>query len=90
LNRIVEDHHHAVTSVPFERAVVHNDDFADGGVVVPQQGHHVFRIRAFNEPVNFRAGAGWPLGSGFENYIKRRLGRTAHGREPAFIDHNLP
>ena len=36
-HRIVEDHHHAVTSVAFERAVVLDDDFADGRMVVAQQ-----------------------------------------------------
>ena len=46
---IVEDHHHAVASVAFERAVVLDDDFADGRMVVAQQGHHVFRIRTFGE-----------------------------------------
>ena len=34
---IVEDDHHAVTSVAFERAVVFDDDFADGRMVVAQQ-----------------------------------------------------
>ena len=47
---VIEDHHHAVTSVSFERAVVLDDDFADGRMVVAQQGHHVFRIGAFSEP----------------------------------------
>ena len=47
---IIEDHHHAVTSIAFERAVVLDDDFADGRVVVAQQGHHVFRVGAFSEP----------------------------------------
>ena len=36
-HRIIEDHHHAVTSVSFERAVVLDDDFADGRMVVAQQ-----------------------------------------------------
>ena len=48
-HRIVEDHHHAVTGVAFERAVVLDDDFADGRMVVAQQGHHVFRVGAFGE-----------------------------------------
>src|SRR6185437_16937132 len=42
-------HHHAVTSIAFERAVVLDDDFADSRVVVAQQGHHVFRVGAFGE-----------------------------------------
>ena len=46
---IVEDHHHAVTGVAFERAVVLDDDFADGRMVVAQQGHHVFSVGAFSE-----------------------------------------
>jgi hypothetical protein len=52
LNRhwIVEDHHHAVASVAFEGAVVFDDDFADGGMVVAQQSHHVFGVGAFCEP----------------------------------------
>ena len=49
-HRIVEDHHHPVASVPFERAVVLDDDFADGGMVIAQQSHDVFRIGAFSEP----------------------------------------
>ena len=48
-HRIIEDHHHAVTGVPFERAVVLDDDFADGRMVVAQQSHHVFRVGAFGE-----------------------------------------
>jgi hypothetical protein len=31
---IIEDHHHTVASVSFERAVVLYDDFADGRMVV--------------------------------------------------------
>jgi hypothetical protein len=33
----------------FERAVVFDDDFANGRVVVAEQRHHVFRVRAFGE-----------------------------------------
>ena len=33
-HRIIEDDHHAIASVAFERAVVFDDDFADGRVVV--------------------------------------------------------
>jgi hypothetical protein len=47
---IVEDHHHTVASVAFERTVVLDDDFADGRMVVAQQGHHVFGIGAFGKP----------------------------------------
>jgi hypothetical protein len=47
---IIEDHHHPVTGIPFECAVVLDDDFANGRVVVAQQSHHVFGIRAFGEP----------------------------------------
>ena len=36
-HRIVEDHHHAVASVPLKRAVVFDDDFANGRMVVAQQ-----------------------------------------------------
>ena len=48
-HRIIEDHHHAVASVAFERAVVLDDDFADGRMVVAQQSHYVFRVGAFGE-----------------------------------------
>ena len=48
-HRIIEDHHHAVTSVAFERAVVLDDDFADCRMIVAQQGHHVFRVGALGE-----------------------------------------
>src|SRR5580704_13595412 len=41
---IVEHHHHAVTGVAFERAVVLDDDFANGCMIVAQQRHHVFRV----------------------------------------------
>jgi hypothetical protein len=44
---VVEHYHHAVTSVTFERAVVLDYDFADGRMIVAQQGHHVFRVGAF-------------------------------------------
>ena len=47
---IIEHYHHAVTGVAFEGAVVLDDDFADGRMVVAQQGHHVFSIGAFREP----------------------------------------
>src|SRR5262249_31001118 len=46
---IIKDHHHAVTSVTFERAVVLDDDFADGRMVVAKQRHHVFRVGALSE-----------------------------------------
>ena len=46
---IIKDHHHAVASVSFKRAVVLDDDFADGGMVVAEQGHHVFCIGALGE-----------------------------------------
>src|SRR5262249_6524308 len=49
LHWIIENHHHAVASVAFERAVVFDDDFADGRVVVAQQGHYVFSVSAFSE-----------------------------------------
>ncbi len=49
-HRIVEDHHHAVTGIALERAAVSDDEFADSGVVVAQQGHHVFRVGALSEP----------------------------------------
>ena len=47
---IVEDHHHAVTSITFERAVILDDDFANGRVVVTKQSHHVFSVGALCEP----------------------------------------
>ena len=47
---IIEDDHHAITSVPFERAVILDDDFADGRMIVAQKSHHVFRIGTFSEP----------------------------------------
>jgi hypothetical protein len=48
-HRVIEHHHHSVASVAFERAIVFDDDFADGRVVIAQQGHHVFRVGAFSE-----------------------------------------
>ena len=33
-HRVIEDDHHAVISVPFQRAIVVDDDFADGRMVV--------------------------------------------------------
>ena len=40
----------AVTGIAFERAAIPDNEFADGRMVVAQQGHHVFRIGAFGEP----------------------------------------
>jgi hypothetical protein len=48
-HRIVEDHHHAIASVAFERPAVLDDYFADSGMVVAQQRHHVFRVRTLGE-----------------------------------------
>ena len=48
-NRIVEHDHHTVASVAFECAVILDDDFADCRMVVAQQGHHVFGVRALSE-----------------------------------------
>ena len=46
-----EDYHHAVTGIAFQRAVVlrHANDFANGCMVVVQQGHHVFGVCIFSE-----------------------------------------
>ena len=49
-NRVVEDHHHTVASVAFEGAAILEDDFANGRVVVAQQGHHIFGVCDFSEP----------------------------------------
>ena len=49
-HRVIEDDHHAVISVPFQRAIVVDDDFADGRMVVASQGRHVFRVGALGEP----------------------------------------
>src|SRR5579863_177065 len=46
---VIEHHHHPVAGVTLERAAVLDDDFADGGMIVAQQRHHVFRVRAFGE-----------------------------------------
>ena len=44
---IVEDHHHAIASVAFERAVILDDDFADCRMVVAQAGpSHLPRPRS--------------------------------------------
>jgi len=43
-HRIVEDHHHAVTSVAFKRAAVFDDDLTDCRMVIAQQSHNVFRV----------------------------------------------
>ena len=48
-NRIVEDDHHAVTGVTFERATVLDDLLANGRVVLAEQFHYVFRIGALSE-----------------------------------------
>src|SRR4029077_14619999 len=42
-DRVVEDHHHTVTSISFKRAAVLDDDFADGCMAVAQQCHYIFR-----------------------------------------------
>ena len=39
----------AVTGIAFKCAVVFDDDFSNGCVVVAQQGHHVFRVGTFGE-----------------------------------------
>jgi hypothetical protein len=49
-NRIVEYDHHAIASVTFERPAVFYDDFADRRMVVAQERHHVFSVRAFGKP----------------------------------------
>ena len=48
-HRIIEDHHYTITSIAFEGAAVSDDEFADGRMVVAQQGHHVFRVCALSE-----------------------------------------
>src|SRR6516162_3365794 len=48
-HRIVEDHHHAIASKALKRAAVLNDDLADSRMVVAQESHHIFRVRAFRE-----------------------------------------
>jgi hypothetical protein len=47
---IVEDHHHTVTGVAFERAAVFDDFLTNGRVVFAQQRYDVFRIGALSEP----------------------------------------
>ena len=49
-HRVVEDHHHAIASITFKRPAIFDDDFANGRVVVAQQSHYVFRVRAFSKP----------------------------------------
>ena len=49
-NWVVENDHDPVTCIALESAIVLDDDFANGCVVVAQQRHHVFRIRDFSEP----------------------------------------
>ena len=46
-HRIIEDHHHPVARVPFERAAVPDNDLADGRMVFAQQSHHVFWVGSF-------------------------------------------
>ena len=53
---IVKDHHHPVTSVAFKRAAVLDDDLANRSMIVAQQRHHVFCVRAFGKPCENRAG----------------------------------
>jgi hypothetical protein len=48
-DRIVEDHHHAITGVPLKRTAVLDDDFADGCVIIAQKRNNVFRVGAFKE-----------------------------------------
>src|SRR6185312_6754576 len=62
-HRIVEDDHHAVTGVSFERAVVFDDDFADGRMVVAQQGHHVFRVGPRERKESLNSCRGPPVGT---------------------------
>src|SRR5665213_375486 len=48
-NGIIEDYHHAVARVAFKRATVLDNDFTNRRMVVAQQRHHIFRVRAFGE-----------------------------------------
>jgi hypothetical protein len=43
-NRIIEDHHHAIASVPFERAAVLDHYLANCRMIIAQQSHHVFWV----------------------------------------------
>jgi hypothetical protein len=38
------------SGIPFERAAVLDDDFANGAMILGQQRHDVFGITAFREP----------------------------------------
>ena len=49
-HRIIEDYYHAIACIAFERAVVFDNDFADGRMVIAQQRHHIFSVGTFGEP----------------------------------------
>ena len=46
---IIENYHHAITSISFERAVVFDDDFTNRRMIVAQEGHNVFSVGALGE-----------------------------------------
>ena len=48
-NRIVENNHYAVTGITLKRSAVLDDDLANRRMVVTQQRHYVFWVRAFGE-----------------------------------------
>ena len=50
-HRIIENHHHAVTGIAFERPAILDDLLANGSVVFAQQRYYVLRISAFGKPV---------------------------------------
>src|SRR5262249_62274494 len=45
---IVEDHHHAIASKSFKRALF-DDDLTDCRMIVAQERHHIFWIRTLRE-----------------------------------------
>ena len=46
---IIEDHHHPVTGVAFERAAVLNDLLANRRMIFAEQRDYIFRVGAFGE-----------------------------------------
>src|SRR4029077_8553112 len=48
-DRIIENDHHDVASKSLQRAAVFENDLADSLMVVAQQRHNVFWVRAFRE-----------------------------------------
>ena len=48
-NRVIEEHHHPISSIMFKRAAIFDNYLANCRMVITQQRYHVFWIRPFGE-----------------------------------------